>query len=55
MKSPGVSLGKKEDKLGIRASSTGTITFEDCKVPKKNLLGPLGSGFKIAMNTLGTY
>lgn len=54
MKSPGVSIGKKEDKLGIRASSTGTITFEDCKVPKQNLLGPLGSGFKIAMDTLDT-
>jgi len=52
MKSPGVSVGKKEDKLGIRASSTGTVTFEDCKVPKAQLLGPLGSGFKIAMTTL---
>jgi butyryl-CoA dehydrogenase len=52
MKGPGVSLGKKEDKLGIRASSTGTVTFEDAVVPKGNLLGPLGSGFKIAMATL---
>lgn len=52
MKSPGVVLGKKEDKLGIRASSTGTVSFEDCKVPKENLLGSLGEGFKIAMTTL---
>lgn len=48
----GLSVGKKEDKLGIRASSTGTVTFEDCMVPKANLLGPLGAGFKIAMSTL---
>lgn len=37
---------------GIRASSTGTITFEDAKIPKANLLGKLGEGFKIAMSTL---
>lgn len=52
MKAPGVSIGKKEDKLGIRGSSTGTVTFEDCKVPKNQLLGQLGYGFKIAMGTL---
>ncbi len=49
---PGLSIGKKEDKLGIRASSTGTVTFEECAIPKGNLLGELGSGFKIAMKTL---
>ncbi len=52
MKAPGVVLGKKEDKLGIRGSSTSTVTFEDCKIPKKNLLGEKGRGFHIAMNTL---
>lgn len=52
MKTPGITIGKKEDKLGIRASSTGTVTFEECKIPKDQLLGPLGYGFKIAMSTL---
>lgn len=52
MDAPGVSLGKKEDKLGIRGSSTCTVNFTDCKVPKDNLLGVSGSGFKIAMATL---
>jgi butyryl-CoA dehydrogenase len=52
MHSPGVSLGKKEDKLGIRGSSTATVTFEDCKVPKDQLLGAPGKGFTIAMTTL---
>jgi butyryl-CoA dehydrogenase len=50
---PGLSLGKKEDKLGIRASSTCNLVFEDCKIPKENLLGEPGMGFKIAMMTLG--
>jgi butyryl-CoA dehydrogenase len=45
----GLSLGKKEDKLGIRASSTCYLIFEDCKIPKENLLGEPGRGFKIAM------
>ena len=45
----GLSLGKKEDKLGIRASSTTNLIFEDCKIPKENLLGEQGMGFKIAM------
>jgi len=49
---PGLSLGKKEDKLGIRASSTCYLIFEDCRIPKENLLGELGFGFKIAMQTL---
>ncbi|KAL3858431.1 hypothetical protein ACJMK2_013022 [Sinanodonta woodiana] len=48
----GLSLGKKEDKLGIKASSTCNLIFEDCRVPKENLLGELGMGFKIAMQTL---
>jgi butyryl-CoA dehydrogenase len=52
MNTPGVILGKKEDKLGIRASSTATVTFEDCKIPKENILGEKGRGFHIAMNTL---
>lgn len=52
MHDKGVSLGKKEDKIGIRASSTGTVTFEDARIPKSQLLGPLGAGFKIAMTTL---
>ena len=45
----GLSLGKKEDKLGIRASSTCYLIFEDCRIPKENLLGAPGFGFKIAM------
>ncbi|XP_074868848.1 short-chain specific acyl-CoA dehydrogenase, mitochondrial isoform X2 [Carettochelys insculpta] len=49
---PGLSLGKKEDKLGIRASSTANLIFEDCRIPKANLLGTQGMGFKIAMQTL---
>lgn len=49
----GLSLGKKEDKLGIRGSSTCSLFFEDCNVPKDNLLGEPGMGFKIAMMTLG--
>ncbi|WP_409303261.1 acyl-CoA dehydrogenase [Peribacillus sp. SCS-155] len=49
---PGFSVGKKEKKLGIRSSPTTEIIFEDCKVPKENLLGQEGEGFKIAMMTL---
>lgn len=49
MPCPGLSLGKKEDKLGIRASSTANLIFEDCRIPKENLLGAQGMGFKIAM------
>jgi len=49
---PGFSVGKKEDKLGIRASSTCELILEDCKVPKTNLLGEVGKGYKIAIETL---
>lgn len=49
MPHPGLSLGKKEDKLGIKASSTANIILEDCRVPLGNMLGPRGAGFKIAM------
>ena len=49
---PGFSIGKIEHKLGIRASSTTELIFEDCIVPKENLLGELNKGFKIAMQTL---
>ncbi|XP_068156894.1 short-chain specific acyl-CoA dehydrogenase, mitochondrial [Drosophila tropicalis] len=48
----GFSLGKKEDKLGIRGSSTCQLIFEDCEIPKENILGEPGFGFKIAMQTL---
>ncbi|TRY99001.1 hypothetical protein DNTS_011973 [Danionella cerebrum] len=48
----GLSLGKKEDKLGIRASSTANIILEDCRIPLGNILGERGMGFKIAMQTL---
>jgi butyryl-CoA dehydrogenase len=48
----GFSIGKKEHKLGIRASSTTELIFEDCIVPKENLLGEVNKGFKIAMTTL---
>lgn len=48
----GFTLGKKEDKLGIRASSTSELIFEDCKIPADLMLGPPGQGFKIAMQTL---
>lgn len=49
MPTPGLTLGKKEDKLGIRASSTANLIFEDCRIPKDSLLGEPGMGFKIAM------
>jgi alkylation response protein AidB-like acyl-CoA dehydrogenase len=45
----GLSLGKKEDKLGIKASSTCNLIFDDCKISKENLIGKPGEGFKIAM------
>lgn len=48
----GFTFGKKEKKLGIRSSPTTELIFENCKVPKENLLGAEGEGFKIAMTTL---
>jgi len=50
--SPGFSIGKKEDKLGIRASSTCELILEDCRVPAANILGEPGKGYKIAIETL---
>ncbi len=49
---PGFAVGKKEDKLGIRASSTCELLLEDCRVPKENLLGEVGKGYKVAIETL---
>ncbi len=49
---PGFTVGKKEDKLGIRASSTCELILEDCRVPKNNVLGEAGKGYKIAIETL---
>jgi alkylation response protein AidB-like acyl-CoA dehydrogenase len=49
---PGFSVGKKEDKLGIRASSTTELILENVEVPAKNVLGPVGQGYKIAIETL---
>lgn len=49
---PGFTVSKKEDKLGIRASSTCELVFEDCRVPRANVLGEVGKGFRIAMSLL---
>ncbi|MGE0360165.1 MAG: acyl-CoA dehydrogenase [Vicinamibacterales bacterium] len=49
---PGFTVGKKEDKLGIRASSTCELLFDDCRVPKANVLGEVGKGYKVAIETL---
>lgn len=49
---PGFSIGKKEDKLGIRASSTCEILLDDCVVPKSQVLGEVGKGYKVAIETL---
>src|SRR5471030_33664 len=49
---PGFRIGKKEDKTGIRASSTCELIFEECPVPKENVLGDPGKGYKIAIETL---
>jgi len=48
----GFAVGKKEDKLGIRASSTCELLFEECRVPKANVLGDVGKGYKVAIETL---
>jgi alkylation response protein AidB-like acyl-CoA dehydrogenase len=49
---PGFTVGKKEDKLGIRASSTCELLLEDCRVPRANVLGEVGKGYKVAIETL---
>ena len=49
---PGFTVGKKEDKLGIRASSTCELLLDDCRVPRANLLGQPGKGYKVAIETL---
>jgi alkylation response protein AidB-like acyl-CoA dehydrogenase len=49
---PGFTVGKKEDKLGIRASSTCELILEDCRVPRANVLGEVGKGYKTAIETL---
>jgi alkylation response protein AidB-like acyl-CoA dehydrogenase len=49
---PGFTIGKKEDKLGIRASSTCELLFEECFVPKSQILGEVGKGYKVAIETL---
>jgi alkylation response protein AidB-like acyl-CoA dehydrogenase len=49
---PGFSFGKKEKKMGIRSSPTLELVFENCRIPKENLLGEEGKGFKVAMKTL---
>ena len=49
---PGFVVGKKEDKLGIRASSTVELLLDNCEVPEENVLGPVGQGYKVAIETL---
>jgi alkylation response protein AidB-like acyl-CoA dehydrogenase len=49
---PGFTVGKKEDKLGIRASSTCELIFEDCRVPAAHVIGEVGKGYKVAIETL---
>ncbi len=49
---PGFTVGKKEDKLGIRASSTCELLLEECRVPRANVLGDVGKGYKVAIETL---
>ena len=49
---PGFTVGRKEDKLGIRASSTTELILDNCEVPAENVLGPVGQGYKIAIDTL---
>lgn len=49
---PGFTVGVKENKLGIRASNTAELVFQNCRIPKSNILGGVGRGFRIAMDTL---
>ena len=49
---PGITVGKKEDKLGIRASSTCELVLDNCRVPRQNVLGEVGKGYKVAIETL---
>ncbi|HWP02050.1 MAG TPA: acyl-CoA dehydrogenase [Gemmatimonadaceae bacterium] len=49
---PGFAVGRKEDKLGIRASSTTELILDGCRVPSENVLGPVGQGYRIAIDTL---
>jgi alkylation response protein AidB-like acyl-CoA dehydrogenase len=49
---PGFRVGKVEEKMGLKASHTASLYFEDCRIPAENLLGPLGGGFPLAMRTL---
>jgi alkylation response protein AidB-like acyl-CoA dehydrogenase len=49
---PGFAVGRKEDKLGIRASSTVELLLDNCEVPEENVLGPVGQGYKVAIETL---
>ena len=49
---PGFAVGRKEDKLGIRASSTCELLLDDCRVPRENVIGEVGQGYKIAIETL---
>ena len=51
---PGISIGPHEDKMGIRASSTTTVNFDNVRVPAENVLGEVGKGFKVAMNILNS-
>jgi alkylation response protein AidB-like acyl-CoA dehydrogenase len=46
---PGFQVGKKEDKLGIRASSTCELVLENCEVPRENMLGEVGKGYKVSI------
>jgi len=50
---PGFSIGAREDKMGLRASNTVELIFNDCKVPKENLLGKLGAGFQDSHDSPG--
>nr|ANM86810.1 branched-chain acyl-CoA dehydrogenase [Stygiella incarcerata] len=49
---PGFSIGRKEDKLGLRASATCEVLLDNCEIPKENLIGEIGKGYKIAISTL---